>query len=104
MNLKLSYRDKVIFIVVMVILVLVAGFFLLIRPKFEQVELAKETLAQKQQEKADIDAKIDTLPIIIDNLKATAEEIFHVSRYGNYDHLRLIPRQKRKYRKQCPEY
>ena len=75
MNLKLSYRDKVIFIVVMVILVLVAGFFLLIRPKFEQVELAKETLAQKQQEKADIDAKIDTLPIIIDNLKATAEEI-----------------------------
>lgn len=75
MSLKLSYRDKVIFIVVMVILVLVAGFFLFIKPKFAQVESAKSTLETKQQEKADIDAKIDTLPGIIDNLKAAAEEI-----------------------------
>ncbi|MDE7302027.1 MAG: hypothetical protein K2N60_01765 [Oscillospiraceae bacterium] len=75
MNLKLSYRDKVIFIVVMVILVLVAGFFIFIKPKFEQVDLAKVTLAEKQQEKADIDAKIGTLSDIIDNMKAAAEEI-----------------------------
>ncbi|MCM1022608.1 MAG: hypothetical protein NC395_00945 [Prevotella sp.] len=75
MNLKLSYRDKVIFIVVLVIIILVAGFFLAIRPKFEKVEIAKANLEEKQQEKNDIDAKIDTLPIIIDTLKATAEEI-----------------------------
>ena len=75
MNLKLSYRDKVIFIVVMVILVLVAGFFIFIKPKFENVEVAKANLAAKQQEKADIDAKIGTLSDIIDNMKATAEEI-----------------------------
>lgn len=75
MNLKLSYRDKVIFIVVMVILVLVAGFFLFIKPKFEAVERAKTAFETKQEEKDNIDAKIDTLPIIIDNLKATAEEI-----------------------------
>lgn len=75
MNLKLSYRDKVIFIVVMVILVLVAGFFIFIKPKFESVELAKANLAAKQQEKAGIDAKIGTLSDIIDNMKATAEEI-----------------------------
>lgn len=75
MNLKLSYRDKVIFIVVMVILVLVAGFFIFIKPKFENVEIAKANLAAKQQEKADIDAKIGTLSDIIDNMKATAEEI-----------------------------
>lgn len=75
MNLKLSYRDKVIFIVVMVILVLVAGFFLLIRPKYEQVNLAKDTLTAKQQEKEDIDTKINTLPDIIKNMKDTAEEI-----------------------------
>lgn len=75
MNLKLSYRDKVIFIVVMVILVLVAGFFLLIRPKYEQVNLAKNTLVEKQQEKEDIDAKIGTLPDIITNMKKIAEEI-----------------------------
>ena len=75
MNLKLSYRDKVIFIVVMVILVIVAGFFLFIKPKFEKVNLAKDTLAAKQQEKIDIDTKIGTLPDIIDSMKATAEEI-----------------------------
>ena len=75
MNLKLSYRDKVIFIVVMVILVLVAGFFLFIRPKYEQVNLAKDTFAAKQQEKIDIDTKIDTLPEIIQNMKDIAEEI-----------------------------
>lgn len=75
MNLKLSYRDKVIFIVVMVILVLVAGFFLFIRPKFDQVNIAKEALAAKQQEQADIDAKINELPLLIKNLKETAEEI-----------------------------
>lgn len=75
MNLKLSYRDKVIFITVMVILVLVAGFFLFIRPKFASVEQAKLVLEQKQQEKIDIDTKIGTLPDIIDNLKATAKEI-----------------------------
>ncbi len=75
MNLKLSYRDKVIFIVVMVILVLVAGFFLFIKPKFEQVENAKAAFEAKQQEKIDIETKIGTLPDLIDSLKKTAEEI-----------------------------
>lgn len=75
MSLKLSYRDKVIFIVVMVILVIIAGFFVFIKPKFEKVNSAKDTLAAKQQEKIDIDTKIGTLPDIIDNMKATAEEI-----------------------------
>ncbi|MGN0674794.1 MAG: hypothetical protein ACI4KG_03530 [Oscillospiraceae bacterium] len=75
MNMKLSYRDKVIFIVVMVILVLVAGFFLFIKPKFEAADVAKYNLEVKQQEKADIDAKIDTLPTIIDNLKEVAKDI-----------------------------
>lgn len=75
MNLKLSYRDKVIFIVVMVILVLVAGFFLFIKPKFESVEIAKAVLAQKEQEKIEIDETINTLPDIIETLKSTAKEI-----------------------------
>lgn len=75
MSLKLSYRDKVIFIVVMVILVFVAGFFLFIKPKFEAVEREKANFEAKQAERVEIDTKIDTLPVIIDNLKATAEEI-----------------------------
>ncbi len=75
MSLKLSYRDKVIFIVVMVILVLVAGFFLFIKPKFEAVENAKNILEQKEAEKAEIDETINTLPSIIDTLKETAKQV-----------------------------
>ena len=75
MSLKLSYRDKVIFIVVMIILVLVGGFFLLIKPKFQQVEVAKSNLAVKQQEKNDIDTKISTLPGLVQAMKDAANSI-----------------------------
>lgn len=75
MSLKLSYRDKVIFIVVMVILVLVAGFFLFIKPKFQNVETAKHNLETKQQEKTDIDTKISTLPGLIQSMKDSATEV-----------------------------
>ncbi|MBP1561129.1 MAG: hypothetical protein J6C96_07815 [Oscillospiraceae bacterium] len=75
MNMKLSYRDKVIFIVVMVIVVLIAGFFIFIKPKFGELDTAKYNLATKQQEKTDIDTKIGTLPGIIDSIKETAKEV-----------------------------
>ena len=75
MNMKLSYRDKVIFIVAIVIIILVAGFFLLIKPNFREVESAQATLQSKQQERDDTDAKIGTLPTIIDSLKAAAQEV-----------------------------
>ncbi len=75
MSLKLSYRDKVIFIVVMVILVLVGGFFLFIKPKFQNVETAKYNLETKQQEKTDIDTKISTLPGLIQSMKDAATSI-----------------------------
>lgn len=75
MNMKLSYRDKVIFIVVLVIIILVGGFFLFIQKKFEEVETAKYNLENKKQERVDIEAKIATLPTIIDDIKAAADEI-----------------------------
>ena len=75
MNMKLSYRDKVIFIVAIVIIILIAGFFLLIKPKFQEVESAQATFESKQQERDETDAKIGTLPTIIDNLKAAAQEV-----------------------------
>lgn len=75
MNMKLSYRDKVIFIVVIIIIILVAGFFLFIQPKFKDVESAKNNLEAKKQERVDLEAKIATLPTIIDDIKAAADEI-----------------------------
>ncbi|MBQ5320109.1 MAG: hypothetical protein J6K17_13540 [Oscillospiraceae bacterium] len=75
MNLKLSYRDKVIFIVVMVILVLVAGFFLLIKPKFEEVDAAKRTYETKLAEQTRVNEKIATFEGIVKEMKASAQEI-----------------------------
>ena len=75
MNMKLSYRDKVIFIVAIIIIILVAGFFLLIKPKFEEIEVAQNNYEVKVQEREAVDAKIGTLPTIIENLKAAAREI-----------------------------
>lgn len=75
MNMKLSYRDKVIFIVVIVIIILVAGFFLFIQPKFKEIETAKYNLETKQQEKVDLETKIASLPTIIEGIKAVADEI-----------------------------
>ena len=75
MKMKLSYRDKVIFIIVIVIIILVGGFFLFIQKKFEEVETAKYNLENKKQERIDIEAKIATLPTIIDDIKAAADEI-----------------------------
>lgn len=75
MNMKLSYRDKVIFIVVIVLIILVAGFFLLIQPKFKEIETAKYKLEETQKKKEEIQTKIDTLPSIIEQIKAVADEI-----------------------------
>ncbi|MDE7289774.1 MAG: hypothetical protein K2N71_09800, partial [Oscillospiraceae bacterium] len=75
MNMKLSYRDKVIFIVVIVIIILVAGFFLFIQPKFKEIEGAKYNLETKQQEKVELETKIASLSTIIDEIKAAADEI-----------------------------
>lgn len=75
MNMKLSYRDKVIFIVAIVIIIIVAGIFLFIKPKFEEISSAKYSLEQKQIERDEIDAKIASLPIIIENVKNIAREI-----------------------------
>ena len=75
MNMKLSYRDKVIFIVAIVIIIIVAGIFLFIKPKFEEISSAKYALEDKQAERDEIDAKIASLPIIIENVKNIAREI-----------------------------
>lgn len=72
---KLSYRDKVIFICAIVVILLVAGFFLFIKPKYGEMNSAKARLESKEAEWADIEAKIDTLPDLVTQLKALAEQV-----------------------------
>ena len=75
MNMKLSYRDKVVFIVVIVILILVAGFFILIKPKFEEIDSAKYNLETVQQRRNEVDEKIATLPVLVESMKTVAREV-----------------------------
>lgn len=75
MNMKLSYRDKVIFIVVIVILVLVVGFFLFIKAKITESQDVKNNLTIKEQERADVEAKIATLEDLKKQLQEDVKEV-----------------------------
>ncbi|MGN1137316.1 MAG: hypothetical protein ACI4SF_13990 [Oscillospiraceae bacterium] len=78
---KLSYRDKVIFVAAIVIVIIVAGVFLFIKPKFEEMNRAKLALENKQSEQATVEAKINTLPDIVASLKSVAQEVEEIQEY-----------------------
>ncbi|MGN0601019.1 MAG: hypothetical protein ACI4JK_14165 [Oscillospiraceae bacterium] len=78
---KLSYRDKVIFIVAIVIVIIVAGIFLFIKPTFESMNNAKRKLESKQSEKTEVEGKINTLPDIVASLKASAQDVEELQEY-----------------------
>ncbi|MCI7766818.1 MAG: hypothetical protein MSJ26_02400 [Oscillospiraceae bacterium] len=61
MSMKLSYRDKVIVIVVAVLVILGIGIFSFIKPKYEDLQVSKERLAAKEDEKAQVEEKMGTL-------------------------------------------
>ncbi|MCR5168175.1 MAG: hypothetical protein K6C13_13320 [Oscillospiraceae bacterium] len=75
MNMKLSYRDKVIFLVVVVIIVLGVGFAFFVRKAIQQTQDVNASLAIKQQEWDEVQAKIATLPDLKQELKKTVEEV-----------------------------
>ena len=54
MSMKLSYRDKVIIIVVSVIVVLGIGIFCFAKPKYESLQVSKERLSAKQTEQQQV--------------------------------------------------
>ena len=78
MNMKLSYRDKVILIIVIVLVVLGAGIFCFIKPKYEALQVSKDRLAAKEAEKAEVEAKMGTLEDLKkkleDDIKAVEED------------------------------
>lgn len=78
MSMKLSYRDKVIIIVVSVIVVLGVGIFCFAKPKYEDLQVSKERLVSKENEKAQVEAKMGTLEDLKkqleDSIKAVVED------------------------------
>jgi uncharacterized protein YxeA len=61
MSIKLSYRDKVILIVLIVLVIIIGGVMVFVRPVFEQSNAKKEELDAKTKEQQTVQEKIDTL-------------------------------------------
>lgn len=75
MNMKLSYRDKVIFIVVIVLIVLAVGFFVFVKAKIQESKDIQANLEIKQEELDEVHAKIDTLEPLKAELKESVKEV-----------------------------
>ncbi|MDE7097897.1 MAG: hypothetical protein K2O60_01955 [Ruminococcus sp.] len=70
---KLNYRDMVILGVLLALAILIAGFMLLVKPKNQEIKDNKETLAQLQEERDQIDSKIAE----IEPLKTNITDVYN---------------------------
>lgn len=70
---KFNYRDFVILGALLAIAILIAGFFLLIKPKNEEIKTNKESLASLQQEQSEVDGKLAE----IDPLKSKITDTYN---------------------------
>jgi len=71
---KLNYRDKVILGVLLAVVILIAGFVGLIKPKNEEIKEDEATLIAKQEEQADLEARIARIEPLKTNINETYEE------------------------------
>ena len=68
---KLNYRDKIILGVLLAVVILLLGFFLLIKPKKADISDHKTELAKVQAEKDEIDKKIAEIKPLQKEIKET---------------------------------
>ena len=68
---KLNYRDKIILGALLAFVILLAGFFLLIKPKYTDIKDNKAELKKVEQEKKEVDDKIAEIPGLKKDIKAT---------------------------------
>lgn len=70
---KLNYRDLVILGILLAIAILVAGFFLLIKPKNDEIKSNKDSLASLEEERSKVDSKVAE----IEPLKTEIKDIYN---------------------------
>lgn len=75
MSMKLSRRDKVIFLILVVVAVFIAGGLLLIKPKYEDMKAAQARLEAKEAEKQELVDKIATLDGLKQQLKDNVNSV-----------------------------
>lgn len=71
---KLNYRDLVILGILLALAILIAGFFLLIKPKNEEIKTNKAELAELETKKAEIDQTIAEIEPLKQNINAVYDE------------------------------
>jgi molybdopterin-biosynthesis enzyme MoeA-like protein len=72
---KLSYRDKVIAVVLIVIVIIVAGVIVFVKPMAEKTTAAQKELEQIQQEKTTVEEKIATFEVIQSGILQSLDNI-----------------------------
>jgi len=71
---KLNYRDKIILGILLAFVILLGGFFLLIKPRYNDIKDNKSTLARVQKEKEEVDAKIAEIKPLKEDIKKSYDE------------------------------
>ena len=71
---KLNYRDKVILGILLAVVIAIAGFVGLINPKNEEIKEDEALLIAKQEEQADLEARIARIEPLKNNIDDTYEE------------------------------
>jgi hypothetical protein len=72
---KLSYRDKIIAIVVTVLVILAVGAIFIVKPEIDKYNAKQIDVANKETEKTTVQAEIDTLPVIQRNIITALSDI-----------------------------
>ena len=71
---KLNYRDKIILGALLAFVILLAGFFLLIKPKYTAIKDDKAALTKAEQERDEVDAKISEIKPLQEEIKKTYDD------------------------------
>lgn len=71
---KFTYRDKIILGIVLAVIILIAGFVGLIKPKNEEIATDEITLINKQEEQADLEARIAKIQPLKDDIDQVYED------------------------------
>lgn len=71
---KLNYRDKIILGALVAIVILLAGFFTVIRSRKQDIQENKATLETARQEKAEVDGKIAEIKPLQDDIQNLYKE------------------------------
>ena len=72
---KLSQRDKVIFLAVVAFLIILLGGVLFVKPKFQEKQQTQITLENKRTERQSVDDKIGTLDSKKEELKNSVKDV-----------------------------